>query len=162
MNPTARILTLTAAAAVLLAGSVDGVRSQARGRSRCEILNAVGPSFGNYDPLDAVPLDSAGNVSLRCEGLPRSQVVVIELGRGLDNRVMPRSMRRRGVSLEYNLYLDAARTQIWGDGSRGTSTFQWRPIDGEVVSIPIYGRVPARQPATPGHYSDRIALIVQY
>ncbi|MGD8861616.1 MAG: spore coat U domain-containing protein [Myxococcales bacterium] len=158
----AKRVLLASLAAALVAALGEPARSQKAGRARCEILSAVGPSFGNYNPLDAVPLDSAGNVSLRCENLNPSQTVVIELGRGRDNRVMPRAMRRRGVSLEYNLYLDAARTQIWGDGSRGTSTFEWRPVNGEVVSIPVYGRVPARQPATPGHYSDRIALIVQY
>ena len=65
---------------------------------------------------------------------------------------MSRRMHRRGRHLEYNLYLDAARTQVWGDGSRGTLRYQTRPVAGRIESVPIYGRFPA----APGRRSRRL------
>lgn len=128
----------------------------------CSITNAVGPAFGGYDTLSAAPLDSTGYVSFRCEQVGPFDTIVIELNRGRGNSFSPRQMMWRGERLAYNLYLDAARTLIWGDGSRGTSRYQARPLEGRTESIPIHARIPPRQPVRPGPYSDHVVLTIQY
>jgi spore coat protein U-like protein len=156
-RPASIVLAIALAAAALLAAG-----SSASAQMTCSIDNAVGPSFGGYDTLRHAPTDSAGFVSFRCEGVGPSDSIVIELGRGQAPSFMPRRMERRGKHLQYNLYLDAARTQVWGDGSRGTFRYQARPVEGRTVSVPIYGRMPPRQPVPPGAYSDQIMLTMHY
>jgi spore coat protein U-like protein len=63
-----------------------------------------------------------------------------------------------GNRLDYNLYLDAARTIVWGDGTNGTATYTATPIDGQVVSIPVYGRIPPRQNVAAGSYGATIRV----
>lgn len=147
--------------ALLAFATQDDVATAQRGQMRCSILASVGPSFGAYDTLSASPTDSVGRVDFRCQSVGPSDMVVIELGRG--SRVGGgREMQNRGDRLAYELYLDAARTQVWGDGSRGTARHQVRPPEGLTVSLPIYGRIAPRQPVRMGAYSDQIQLIIQY
>jgi spore coat protein U-like protein len=153
------LLALVLAALAVLGGSAD---VSAQKQMRCSITNAVGPSFGGYDTLSTAPLDTAGFVSFRCEGVQPGAMLVLELSRGRGHSFLPRHMARRGKPLEYNLYLDAARTVVWGDGSRGTSRYQARPIEGRTESVPIYARIPPRQTVVPGSYSDHVTLTVQY
>lgn len=58
----------------------------------------------------------------------------------------------------YQIYRDAARTQLWGTGANqvtGTT-----PLDGEVTLV-AYGRVPdTRRPARP--YTDRVTVTVNF
>jgi spore coat protein U-like protein len=159
MSRWAPILLATGLAACALLGASATASAQ---NMRCSVANAVGPSFGGYDTLSTVPTDSAGFVSFRCERVGPADVIVIELSRGSGNTFSPRRMSRRDGRLEYNLYLDAARTLIWGDGSRGTSRFQIRPVEGRTESVPIYGRIPPRQTVVPGTYSDHIVLTIHY
>jgi spore coat protein U-like protein len=158
MSQPASILLAAALAAVALLGA----SSDASAQMSCSISSTVGPSFGGYDTLRHEPTDSAGFVTFRCEGVGPSSTIVIELGRGQAPSFMPRRMQRRSQHLEYNLYLDAARTQVWGDGSRGTLRYQARPVEGRTESVPIYGRIPPRQAVAPGAYTDQIMLTMHY
>ena len=67
-------------------------------------------------------------------------------------------------SLSYNLYLDAARTTIWGDGTGGTQTFFNHNPQGNNrdIVIPIYGRVPAGQDVGAGTYTNTVTATVQF
>jgi len=59
--------------------------------------------------------------------------------------------------LLYNLYRDAGRTQIWGDGTPPSFTVSGvRPNRGRPTSYnyPIYGRIFANQAPDAGLYND--------
>jgi len=69
--------------------------------------------------------------------------------------------------LNYNLYFDAAFTQIRGDGTGGSQT------GGATLTVSsssrtasatstIYGRMPAAQNAVPGSYADTIVVTITY
>ncbi|RZM31611.1 MAG: SCPU domain-containing protein, partial [Sphingomonas sp.] len=65
----------------------------------------------------------------------------------------------------YQLYADPARTQIWGDGSGGSSTvrsFDIIPLLGGSSTYQIYGRIPANLSPRPGAYNDTITITVSY
>jgi spore coat protein U-like protein len=71
-------------------------------------------------------------------------------------------MSAGAAALSYNLYLDAARISVWGDGSGGTSTYgPLQPAEGS-TSIPIYGRAPGGQNASPGNYSDTVVVTLVF
>jgi spore coat protein U-like protein len=128
----------------------------------CSIINASGVSFGAYETHATTSLDSTGAVTFRCTGVSPSDVISIQLGRGDADTFLPRAMTCRDSRLDYNLFLDAARTLVWGDGTSGTSAYTLHPIDGQLVSVSIFGRVPPRQNVLPGLYSDVIVLTVLY
>ncbi len=63
-------------------------------------------------------------------------------------------------ALQYNLYLDAARTTIWGNGSGGTSTLNAPSGGNQTVSV--YGRVFPLQDVSVGICSDSILVTINY
>jgi spore coat protein U-like protein len=63
--------------------------------------------------------------------------------------------------VNYNLYHDAARSQLWGDGSTGT--VHNGTGNGAIQDITVYGRVPAGQ-AMPagGTYRDTVTATITF
>jgi spore coat protein U-like protein len=111
--------------------------------------------FGNYDAYGTF-VDSAGNVRVGC----LIANVTVDLSRG-NAPSFARYMVSGIEHLDYNLYLDAARTTIWGDNTGGSSHFSdfllFRNVD-----IPIYGRIPAPQDVKAGVYADSITATVNF
>jgi spore coat protein U-like protein len=62
------------------------------------------------------------------------------------------------ADLDYNLYSDAARLIVWGDGVSASDV----SASGTSVDLPIYGRIPARQNVKAGVYVDTITITVSY
>lgn len=122
--------------------------------SACSV-NAQGLNFGNYDPFDRSSLDGAGNLSINCD---KDIAYTISLNGG-QGRLNERRMTAGAYSLEYNLYTDASRTLVWGDGTGTSSTVSG---SGTVSSLPIYGRIPAGQNGHVGSYSDTVVLSIDF
>ncbi|MEP7124646.1 MAG: spore coat U domain-containing protein [Byssovorax sp.] len=149
--------SLGAALAVTLA--VTG----ARATTSCSFTTVVGVAFGTYDVFSTSPLDSTGSVTVLCTGVGPSDTIVIDMSRGNASSFGPRQMLRGGTALDYNLFLDAARTTVWGDGTSGTSHYgPTMPPSGVGLTVPIYGRIPARQNAAAGAYSDTLVVTIVF
>lgn len=126
--------------------------------------------FPDYFPLSGSVSDSAGNITVDCQnpGLVGLLVTVsISLSTGSGGSYMPRTMLKGTDTLNYNLYTNAGRTTVWGDGTGGTSTIGYTlllPILGnDNRTDPYYGRIPAGQTgAIPGTYNDTITVTVDY
>ena len=121
-------------------------------------LSGAAIAFGNYDPISLTPLDTAGSVVYRCA--QQDHNITITLSRGGGTSFTTRRMVKGTEQLFYNLYRDAARTAIWGDGTGGTQSFfignpQANNTD---LSVPIFGRIPAGQNVSVGSYSDTITV----
>jgi spore coat protein U-like protein len=72
-------------------------------------------------------------------------------------------MLKGSEPLNYNLYLNAARTTIWGDGTGGTQEFtDHTPPFGRSIVVPIYGRIPALQDVSVGSFSNTITVTYQF
>ena len=72
-----------------------------------------------------------------------------------------------GTFLSYQIYTDAARTTIWGDGTGGTSTVTDSFLCVLCINLPHnytgFGRLPGRQfGASPGLHSDTITATVTF
>ena len=65
-----------------------------------------------------------------------------------------------GALLQYNLYTDPARTEIWGDGQFGVTVPG--AGNGTTQSFPVYGRVFPGQVVPSGPYSDYIQVTVLF
>jgi spore coat protein U-like protein len=153
---TRAVLALALAAGVWLASPQ---RASAQGLFSCTI-SVTGVNFGPYDVFGASPVDSTGNVRYRCGILAFN--ITITLSRGQSPTFSPRTMVSGSEQLGYNLYLDAAHTVIWGDGSGGTQQYSIvNPPNGN-VNLPIYGRIPPGQDVRAGAYNDTIVATINF
>lgn len=142
--------------AACLAGATD-----AAAQSPSCTISATSVAFGSYNVFSTSADDSTGTVTYRCNS--RASNIRITLSRGSSNTFSTRTMRKGSESLGYNLYTNAARTTIWGDGSSGTSVYTLaNPPDNSNVSVTIYGRIPAGRDVSAGSYSDTIAATINF
>ena len=88
--------------------------------------------------------------------------VVVQLGTGSAGSFNPRTMRRSGEPLNYNLYLNAARTQVWGNGTSGTATHSALATILFPTVVPIYARLFPLQNVTVGSYSDSVVATIVF
>ena len=126
----------------------------AQAEANCTI-STTSVAFGSYDVFSATPRDANGTVQIDCT--PRENIQVT-LSSGSSSVFNPRTLRSGSNILNYNLFRNAARTQIWGDGSAGTSTSSANNV--RTTTLTVYGRVPAAQDAAVGNYADTIVATV--
>jgi len=119
--------------------------------------------FGIYTPLQAAALSSAGTISITCTGVRGRNTVTIDLSQGASGNYTTRRLTAGAATLNYNLYQDAANTEIWGNGTGGSTeasvTIRRRT---PTATLTVYGAVNARQDPAPGSYTDTITVTVNY
>ena len=124
--------------------------------------------FGAHNPLGGAT-DSTGSVRVTCGGVAGLLIPFrIDLGRGSAGGYAPRRLASGANTLAYNLYSDAGRTSVWGDGTGGSVAVEgsvlldllgWAPAQSHVV----YGRIGTGQTGTvPGSYADTVSVTVTY
>ena len=153
------LLVITLAALVSLLIASNGFAACSIGVSQF--------AFGNYDVLSSAPLDSAGMLVFRCT--QRDKDISIGIDKGEAPSFNPRQMSNSsgqgtGDKLNYNLYLDANRQRIWGDGTGGTqSYFIHNPqANNQDILVPIFGRIPPLQNVGSGFYRDTIKAVINF
>ena len=117
--------------------------------------SATGVSFGNYSVFSNADSDSAGSVSVSCDGIA-SYSIALSPGNGTYSA---RRMASGTNHLDYNLYREASRSTVWGDGTSGSSVVTG---SGTAATHTVYGRIPSRQNVYAGSYSDNIVVTVSY
>jgi spore coat protein U domain-containing protein, fimbrial subunit CupE1/2/3/6 len=124
-------------------------------------LTSTSILFGSYDIFSSTPLDTLGQIIFRCSNNDHN--ISISLDKGGAPTFDPRRLLNGASTLSYNLYLDAARTTIWGDGTGGTqSFFVQNPTNNRDISIPLYGRIPAGQSTSAGNYSNTLTVTINF
>lgn len=124
--------------------------------SACSV-SATSAAFGTVDPLVNTETLSTAIVSVSC---PESTTYMVALGPGngtIENRLMLSGTHE----LSYNLYTDASRSIIWGDGTGGSATVSGM-ADSSGTDHTVYGHVPWQPSAVPGTYNDSIVVTVSY
>lgn len=124
-------------------------------------------SFGSYNPLSGTANNTTGSVSVKVTALVLAAGVSYEirLSKGNSTTYSPRQMKLASNALNYNLYSDSNRSQIWGDTTSGTvSVSDGYTMVGlsNTTSYTVYGRIPASQNVTAGLYTDTITISVIY
>jgi spore coat protein U-like protein len=127
----------------------------------CTVSVSSGVSFGTYSVFAGSPLDSTGQFNLRCTGPDRNTTFSISISTGSSGTYTARRLTSGAQFLLYNLYRDAARTIVWGDGTGGTQVTTGH-YNGVRLYFSVYGRIPALQDAAVGTYSDTVTVVVNF
>jgi spore coat protein U-like protein len=135
-------------------------------------LSTTGVAFSIYDPSAVAPNDSTGNVTVTCtylSGGAQQVAYVASLSTGGSGSYVSRRLQSGANLLNYNLYSDATRTTVWGNGLGGTAVISGSFTVGPGVgnglrqdSQTVYGRIPARQDVLDGTYTDTIVVTLQF
>ncbi len=157
-NPRPRTALACGLLAMLLCGRAHALVSS------CTV-SASGVAFGIYDPTLATATLSSGTVSVSCvvSGATGHNPVTIAFDAGSSGSFLSRTMLNGADSLNYNLYLDAAYTQVWGDGSSVSVTSTQYVSPGKPsFSATVYGMIPALQTPGSGTFIDTITMTVSF
>jgi spore coat protein U-like protein len=137
------------------------------GVASCSVT-ATSVAFGAYNPTSSVPLTPTGSVSVSCQlvsGLSLLVGYTITLSTG-SGSYTARKMIGTATPMTYNLYLDSAMTQVWGDGvTAGTvskSDGYLLGLGNVVNSYNVYAKLPALQLVAAGSYADSIVVSISY
>ena len=123
----------------------------AEAQQSCRVVSSTLMDFGTVST--AGNTDASANLSISCQGLPGVPVqvtVCIFVEEGFPSGMAPRRMgNNAGAFMAYDLYANAARTQLLGPFGRNYDifyTFLSLPIIGSAqYSLSVYGRVPPGQ-----------------
>ena len=127
----------------------------------CGFNSVTSVVFGGYDVFSSTPNDGVGQLVFQCTVFQLLDTIQINLSTGSSNTYSARTMQKGSDTLSYQLYLDPARTQVWGDKSSGTVAFT-QGINLLATTVPIYGRIPARQNAKAGDYTDTVVITLMF
>jgi len=126
-------------------------------------------NFGVYVPGSLTDVDANGEIRVRCGGKDKkgkkggSSSYTLRIDGGQTGNPASRAMRSAAVNLFYNLFSDAARFVIWGDGSAGTSPVT-QIISGRKYDKrhAVYGRVFGGQYPDTGNYADAPMVTIEF
>lgn len=132
----------------------------------CQVSGSA-MSFGSYNVLSLVALDSVGSVTITCTRVAgqASERISISLGPSQNSGATNiRRMRRQGGGdlLDYNLFSDPGRSAVWGTGNEAVVQQVVIPASQGTVQrvLEIYGRIPPAQNVSVGSYTDTLTLTV--
>jgi spore coat protein U-like protein len=132
------------------------------GIATCEscTVTTTPAGFGDYDMSLSTPLDTVAEISATCAV---AYTVKLDPGQNSMGDYHSRQMRSAAgdSTLYYNLYRDAARTEVWGDGIGNTFT-RSSAGKGRAEALMIYGRIPPRQNVKTGLYTDSITVVLEW
>jgi spore coat protein U-like protein len=135
--------------------------SEAAAQSPSCTISATSVNFGNYNVFNGSNLDSTGTITYRCNSTAAN--ITIGLTKGAGSTFNPRRMSKGAEVLGYNLFRNAARTNIWGDGTSGTAVyFRANPPNNSNVNVTVYGRIPAGQDVSAGSFSDTVTAVINF
>ena len=124
-------------------------------------ISATAVAFGNYNVFGLTNVDSTGSITYRCNTAAAN--ISIALSKGASSTFTPRTLMKGAEALSFNLYRNAARTEIWGDGTGGTSMDTVaNPANNQNVNVTVYGRIPALQDVSAGSYNDTIVATINF
>jgi spore coat protein U-like protein len=130
-------------------------------------INAATLDFGSNagTTLVATNIDASTTVSVTCtNGSPYS----IGMDNGANVSGSQRRMKSGANFLNYNLYVDAGRTNAWTTAASNSTCTSANSCflgsgSGSAQSVSIYGRVPSTGSAPPtGTYTDTVTMTITY
>ncbi|MBN3781031.1 spore coat protein U domain-containing protein [Burkholderia sp. Ac-20345] len=125
----------------------------------CTIISSPNVAFGSYDPMGGAPVDGASSIRVSCD---KNATVTLSIASG-QGSFTNRLMSSPGDSLQYNLYTDASRQTVWGDGTSGTATVALS-IRGNprTATFTVYGRIIGGQDVGVGTYNASLVMTLDF
>jgi spore coat protein U-like protein len=119
---------------------------------------ATSMNFGSVAALSS-SVDASSSITVRCtNGTPYN--VGLSAGNGAGATVFNRKMTNAGSTVSYSLYINSARSTVWGN-TVGTDTVGGTG-SGNDQTLTVNGRVPAQATPAPANYADTIVVTVTY
>jgi len=118
-------------------------------------------AFGSVDTLSASPVLGTGGLSIACTN-GSAWSATAGVGAGAGATFAARRLTSGASTLDYQIFTDAARTTLWGDGTASTAAITGTGT-GSAQAVTVYGRIPAGQTTAPaGSYTDTVSVTVTY
>ena len=119
-------------------------------------------AFGDVDVTSGQAVQGTGDISVTCTS-GTAWTAAADSGAASGADLATRKMANGANLLNYRLFTDSARTQLWGDGVEGaTATFS-DTGSGTAQTKTVYGLIPAGQTGVPaGEYADTVLVTVSY
>ena len=133
--------------------------------------SATSVTFGTYVPLQPGALLGTGTMTAICTVNSHLNTLTVDLSAGVSGsfttRTMTTTVGTTTYPLNYNLYMNAANTTIWGDGTGGSlldNVTLTRTGGNNTITtnLTVYGAVAAAQDPAAGTYTDSITVTVNY
>lgn len=125
----------------------------------CTFTSVSPVNFGNYNPFSTSSNDSAGSLTVKCTGGPPPVGgYILTLNAGNSGNYNARYLLNGAERLNYNLYKDSNRTQVWGDAGSDIVAIL---VNGTTINT-VYGRIPAGQDIGVGNYNDTIVATINF
>jgi spore coat protein U-like protein len=115
-------------------------------------------NFGSHLNLTA-NRDQTSTIQAQCTNSTPYNIG-LDVGTGAGATVATRKMTSGGTTINYSLYRNTTRTQVWGT-TIGTNTVS-ATGNGTTQNHTVYGRVPVQTTPNPATYSDTITATVTY
>lgn len=126
----------------------------------CAFNGVVSVNFGKYAVFSlAANNNGVGSLSVHCQG-GGSPTYSIMLGAGQSQSYLSRVMESGGNVLNYNLYTNATRVHVWGDGTGGSRVIA--VVRNSHTTLSIFGQIPAGQDVRTGVYTDSIIATINF
>ncbi len=128
-------------------------------QAECKIQTSSDLDFGTRGVIDA-NIDQTSTIGVQCTS---GQTYNVGLSAGAGSGATTAVRRMTGpaaATIDYTLYRDTARTQLWGV-TIGTDTVTGTG-NGSVQNVTVYGRVPPQTTPAAGVYTDTVAITVTY
>jgi spore coat protein U-like protein len=122
------------------------------------IMTATNMTFATTSILNN-PVNATSGLTVQCTNNDAYRIAFS--GGGSGNALARTMLRTGGGTVAYQLYTDAGRTLIWGDGTGGTVA-NLGTGSGLQQLISVYGQVSAQTTAIPGNYSDNITATISF
>ena len=142
---------------VIVAAMLVGSRTASAQWASCTI-SATPISFGVYNVFSPSDLVSTGSISFSCTGFSWTMSVYLSKGSGSSNN--PRQLVSGSNRINYNLYMDASHTQIWGDPNPNSYSRTWAFNANDTLTV--YGLIPAGQDVRVGSYTDLVVATINF
>jgi spore coat protein U-like protein len=165
MFSRARIVTLVLLAAGMMVLGAGAAQAQtatasfnvtANAVSRCTIA-AAALDFGTYDPTNVNPTNGFSDLSVRCT---RGTNAWIGLDLGSNAAGAVRQMANGAARLQYELYRDAGRTQVWTNLIGGG--YAYAAGSNALTAVRVYGQIGALQDVAAVAFTDTVVATVNF
>ncbi|HWI85730.1 MAG TPA: spore coat U domain-containing protein [Sphingomonas sp.] len=131
-------------------------------------LSSTALAFGQYVPSRGAPSDFTATINVTCAASGIAPVAILGTvtllaSGGASDRELTDGLHR----MRYQLFLDPARTVVWGDGNGNGGTQSIAGVVGPTMpfraTFTVYGRILARQfDVVVGNYTAHIAALLNY
>jgi spore coat protein U-like protein len=155
-----RLLLATTAVAIVAAPAMAGTDSDVLTlkvvvQQSCLVLSSP-IDFGTYIAGQQAALDAEGTISYAGCAVG---TLTISLDGGTAGSIVNRQMSNGDAKLNYQLYRNSARNEVWGSEGDALQRVLLAP---EAGSIPVYGRIAGGQNVAGGTYVDTINVTLTF